>query len=912
MCATEMPDEPARIRSIPEDTNGAWNARRGTGPARTLTGRSTWRPAIMLLLERSEVLAELSRQLALAGGEAGRVVLVRGEAGIGKTSLLRHFAQTRDAAVPVLRGACDPLFTPRLFGPLLDMAPELGTELPDTTAEPGGRLRVFTTVLNALTRRHCLVIIEDVHWADEATLDLVSYLSRRIERTRSLLVLSYRDDEIGSMHPLRRVLGVLSGAGVARVGLAPLSLAAVRELAGTRAIDAVAVHRHTAGNPFYITEVLATGDGGVPATVRDAVLARAARMSSTARGVLDAAAVAGPRVEPWLLEAITLAAAASVEECLDAGMLRGHGDTLEFRHELAREAVLESLSPSRRVALHRGTLQALRAAPQTDAARLAHHADAAGDSSAVLMYAPQAARAALAVEAHRQAHAQYARAVRHADGLPADQLAVLLEAFALECQSVGNLREGTDARQRAATLRERLGDVPAQAVNLCFMGLMLANAGQSTQAGAAIGHALALLEPLPPCRELAFACRCRSFMYMLQRDNREAIEWGRRAIALAEQFNDLLTLASAYNSVGAATIHDDYEAGCRLLERSAALARQAGSEMFYCNAYVNLGSASGEVNRFERAEAYLALAIAHGEEHEMDHSYQRAWRAICLVHLGRWSEAGNLASGVLDGAKERAVAHNMAQLALGRLRARRGDAGVWSALDEALRLALDSGHLQRLAPVRAARAEAAWLDGDRSRCVAEAQAAYGLATARRHAWFVGELGFWLHLAGESIEIPGYAAQPYLLQIAGRWRQAGAAWRDLCCPYEQARALAIGDEAAQREALAMFERLGARPAVEALRDRMQQAGVRGLPRGPRASTREHPFGLTQREVQSLHLLCEGLRNAEIAQRLHRSVRTVDHHLASVFAKLGVDTRAAAIAVAQREGLVPQIGQARGAK
>ena len=140
-----------------------------------------------------------------------------------------------------------------------------------------------------------------------------------------------------------------------------------------------------------------------------------------------------------------------------------------------------------------------------------------------------------------------------------------------------------------------------------------------------------------------------------------------------------------------------------------------------------------------------------------------------------------------------------------------------------------------------------------------------------------------------------------------WREAAAAWQRLGCPYERALALAEGDAAAQLEALTVFDALGARPAAEAVRRRLKEAGVRGIARGVRPSTRANPRGLTARELEVLRLLCEGLRNAEIASRLHRSVRTVDHHVAAVFAKLGVDSRNEALLLAQREGLL-QSGQA----
>jgi DNA-binding CsgD family transcriptional regulator len=249
----------------------------------------------------------------------------------------------------------------------------------------------------------------------------------------------------------------------------------------------------------------------------------------------------------------------------------------------------------------------------------------------------------------------------------------------------------------------------------------------------------------------------------------------------------------------------------------------------------------------------------------------------------------------------------MALVALGRLRVRRGDPGAEQALDEALRLVGEPGTLQRLAPVRAARAEWAFARGDRAAVAAEVAAALPLAQAKRHPWFVGELACWGWRAGTIATAPDGCAEPYALEMAGRWREAAAAWQRLDCPYEQARALAEGDSGAQQQALAIFDRLGAAPAAEALRRRLREAGVRGVARGARESTRAHPCGLTTAEMKVLRLMAEGLRNAEIAARVHRSVRTVDHHVAAVLAKLGTDSRQEAVRRAEREGWLAPAGQ-----
>jgi DNA-binding CsgD family transcriptional regulator len=848
----------------------------------------------MELLERETSLQELATAWREAAAGEGRVALVSGEAGIGKTSLVERFTREHRASGRVLWGACDALFTPRPLGPLHDMAGQVKGSLPALLSSDANRTALFSAVLAELQTCPTIAVFEDVHWADEATLDLLKFLGRRVTRTTALVVLTYRDDELGPQHPLRTVLGdMATSPAVRRVALSSLSETAVRSLVGERAIDPVALHRQTAGNPFFITEVLSSAEGGLPATVRDAVLARAARLSPSALAVLQAAAVIGPRIEPWVLSDITGAEAMAAEECLAMGVLVTQGEGLAFRHELARQTILDAVAPHQRLVLHGLVLEALKssAVTRSDLARLAHHAQAAGDREAVLAYAASAARRAATAGAHREAAALYDLALRFAGDVPPHERGLWLEERARELHTIGALEECVTTYQQAIDLWRAVDQPRKEGGNLARLALILFHIGQAAEAERASHRALEILQALPPSPELAVAYRMQAHLRMLHRDCGDAIAWGQRAIELAESFAEREILVDAYTTVGAALLLTDYERGRETLERSFRVAHEIGHDSGATNVYANLGSISCEIFRLHRAEAFLQEGLAYAGERDLDllKKYLLAWQALTWVFLGRWTQVIGVAREALHGLGVTAIGRIPALMALGRLQARRGDADPGAPLDEALELATQRQTLQRLGLVRAARAEAAWLAGDNERTLEEARAAYELAVSKRHPWITGELAFWRWRAGDDVALPDWVAKPFALQIAGEWRAAAAEWEQLGCPYEQARALADGDAEAQRAALEIFDRLGARPAAEDLREKMRTAGVRNIPRGPRSATRDNPFGLTARQLEILNLLAEDLSNPEIAARLHLSPKTVDHHVSAVLAKLDVHSR-----------------------
>jgi DNA-binding CsgD family transcriptional regulator len=752
-------------------------------------------------------------------------------------------------------------------------------------------------------------VVEDLHWADEATLDLLRFLARRIGTVPVLIVGTYRDDEVGAAHPLRVTLGDLAGAGlVRRVRLEPLSRRAVATLAGAGA-DHDRLYETTGGNPFFVTEVLAAGGEEIPVTVLDAVLARAARLSPPARKVLDAAAVAAPPVATWLLAEVATAEPGHLDECVEAGMLQEQAGGMAFRHELARLAVEQALLPGRRADLHRRTLAALLARPPHahDPARLAHHADAAGDAAAVLAHAPPAARQAAALGAHREAAAQYARALRFAGGLAPAPLAELLERHSYECHLTGQIGDAVASSQRALGCWRELGDRRRQGDTLRWLSRLAWFQGDGQAAERAGRDALELLEGLQPGPELAMAYSNLAQLRMLAGDTDATVAWGGRAAELAERLGRTDILAHALNNVGTAEALAGRAGGHAKLERSLALARAANLEEHVARALNNLASTAVEQRDYPLASRWHAEGIAYCTEHDLD-----AWRLSMLADRaetdlaqGRWTAATDAVEAVLRDPRAPPVVRLDALVVLGRVRARRGDPGVWPVLEEALALASGAGGLQHLGPVAAARAEAAWLAGDPGTALPLLERvleAAGRGGDGGSGWLVGELAYWRWRAGGPGHVPAGAAEPFALQLAGDWEAAASRWRALGCPYEAAIALADGDrEASLRAALAELGRLGARPAAAAVGRRLRELGVRGVARGPRPTTRANPANLTARELEVLALLADGLRNADIARRLFISSKTVEHHVSAILSKLGARTRSEAARAAARLGV-----------
>ncbi|HET7203461.1 MAG TPA: AAA family ATPase [Steroidobacteraceae bacterium] len=853
----------------------------------------------MDLLEREDVLGELAGWLAEVPRGGGRVVLVGAEAGLGKTVLLQEFAR-RHPRARFLWGACDALFTPRPLAPVLDVARQAEGPLLQAIRARADRDEIFDAALSEMERRPAVLVFEDLHWADEATLDFVKLLGRRVAGTRALVVLTYRDDEVRAGSPLQTVLGDLPRATTRRVTLTPLSAEAIAALAGTAGPAVQELHRVTGGNPLFVTEVLAAPGTTVPGTIREAVLARAARLTSGGRRIAELVSVVPAAAEGWLVEALLHPTADAVDDCLRVGMVRHSDGSMAYRHELVRRAMEASLPGGRLRELHAAVLVALATRNDVAPARLAHHAAGAEDGPAVRKYAIEAAAQAAAVGAHREAASHYAAALKQ---VGADDIVArgdLQEKLSYEYYLTDQIALALEHRRAALdawTVLDqplRRGDAQRWLSRLSWF------LGRRADAEHYSRDAIVTLEALPVGRELALAYSNQAQLDMLAFHADAAVAWATRAIELAQAMHDEEVLCHALNNRGAALLFGRAGEGLNDLERSLRIALEHNFQEHAARAYTNLASTAVSVRQYETGRRYLAEGIAYCEPRDLDswRLYMLAWQARERFECGAWLEAAEAAEAVLAETAS-PIVRLPALTSLAHLRLRRGDSDVEAPLAEARALAATASEIQRTAPLLAALAERAWLAGELEALVPELRHGFELACAQRNPWITGDVAAWLWRVGALPAASMPVAEPYALELAGRWRDAAGSWRRLGCPYEAAWVLAVyGDEDALRAALAEFDRMGAAPAAQFTRRRMRASGVRRVPRGSRATTLGNPYRLTRREAQVLELMCSGLRNAAIAKRLFLSTRTVDHHVSAVLTKLGVATRVEAIAIAGR--------------
>jgi DNA-binding CsgD family transcriptional regulator/tetratricopeptide (TPR) repeat protein len=853
----------------------------------------------MALLERDEELTRLRATLQPAQGGRGSVVLVSGEAGIGKTSLVRGFLDDARGRTRVLTGACDDLTTPRALGPFRDMAAADGP-LEQALAAGVSRDAALDAVREELTDPHrvTVAVVEDAHWADDATLDAVRLLGRRAASMRLVLVLTYRDDEVGREDPLFRVLGDLVGPQVLRLRPSRLSDRSVARLARQAGLrDPAELVRLSAGNPFYVQAALADPSAGVPLTARDAVLARLHRLSPGAQRALERLAVVPGGLDSWLLPQVLGEEEASLTEAEQRGLVEVTGPMVRFTHELVRRIVEEDAPGTALVRHHRAVADALVAAGG-DPGRVLHHAVAAGSLQHVLTYGPVAAREASRLGSHRQALTSYGQVLAHAGALDPPVRAALRTEQAYELQLAGRHGDASEAAAQAVRDWEAVGDAGKLAEALLVLSRAAYFDGGQSAARPPAERAARVLEPMLRSPVHAMALAHLSRLDMLDHRDEEAVREARAAIDLAREVGHPPAEAGALVNLGAALLELGDEEGLARLQEAADLARREGLHETGIRACANAGAHLLRVPRLDEAAGWIELGLLLAADSEVAYGeyHLRDLRAELLLRRGDLAAAEEELEVLADPADDAGVARARPLALLARVLARRGDESAADRLAEAERVARTSGELFRLGPVLAAQAEVAWLTG-----AAPPEADLpGQDAAWR--WFTGDRLFHVRRGGGPARpFPG-CPEGFALDLAGRATESAGAWDRAGQPYEAALARAWSDDTDEAlQGLAELDLLGVPAAAARVRARLRTRGVASVPRGPITRTRANPAGLTDRQVEVLRLLADGLTNAEIAERLVVSVRTVDHHVSAVLGRLGVGTRKEAAARAAELGL-----------
>jgi DNA-binding CsgD family transcriptional regulator/tetratricopeptide (TPR) repeat protein len=861
-------------------------------------------PAPVALLERDQELARLERMVSRARGGRGGLVLVTGEAGIGKTSLVRALRQRLSRAVPLIVSGCEPLSVPVPLMPVRDLMEAATADLAPLAGDD--RPAVARSLLAALERRAPVVaVLEDLHWADPATIDIVRLLVRTIESTGVVLLATYRDDELGAHRDLSMLVGDLAtNPAVRRLALARLSASAVQALAEPAGLDASRLLSVTGGNPFLVVESVAAG-GRLPHSVRDATTARAARLGPHARAVLDAAAVIGQRVPLAVLRAVAPATDGAIEECLSAGALvDAGGATVAFRHELTRQAVEESISPARRARLHERVIEALEASGQAvEHARVAHHAEQAGARGIALRHATLAAREAERLGVHADAARQYERALAQRPANPR-QRGELLVGFGRVGWLAGRVEEAMLALREAVAIGQGLADPSLQGRAVRWLHRPLWELDRWQEARQACLDAIALLERTDHADELAHAWgelisldACGLNPPRAVADSGKALEQADQAglgeVRIDVELSQVLARCLQGEADGA-----DVLADCRARAQAAGWHWQA----IKCYAVACMVAA---VNRaHEQIDELVPEALAFYEERQALPARDVVLGCVARSLLDR----GRLEEAIAWTAKARRGTNlelSMAPVVAAVARLRRGEVEGDRLLAEVRAALTGVSDMYRLPMLHAALAEAAWLRGDGDALRAHVRAGLAVRGVEQVPRAAGELALWALRCGEPLPSLPRQPHPVRLELAGNWRAAVRAWRGQDAPYEAALAALPGDAAAGREAVATLHRLGARAAARAF---ARERAARGAPapRGPRPSTRMNPAGLTLREREILLRMAAGATNREIARTLHLSERTVAHHVSAVLRKLQAPTRTAAAEAARGLGMLSAAG------
>ncbi len=864
----------------------------------------------MELIERAEFLTSLQTKFETVAKTEGHCILLTGESGIGKTSLVKAFCNEIKDDFEIYQGTCDALFTPRPLAPLYDIALQIGNGLRINAGDTADRTGIFASFFHEFSNHEkaFVIVFEDIHWADEATLDFIKFLARRITRLKCFFILTYRDNEIPLHHPLRNVLGQLPSGSFTRIQLNPLSKEAVHKMAKEKGYNGEDVYSIAGGNPFYVTEILASYSHGIPESIKDSVLSVYNGTEERTKQIWDLLSVIPVGLELKYLEKFEPQYAPAIEACLEAQIILVKEGSIFFKHELYRRAVETFLSPLKRISLNKKILDLLREdfEQNGDIERIIHHAKNANEHEFVVQYSPLAARQAAIVGAHTEAAKLYLSAIEFYQGKDKDLLLQFYEGYAYECYLTNQNKEAIIYSSKSLELWKEKNNVVKIGVCLRFLSRLWWLDGVVKKAESYALQAIESFNDQPSSPAKAMALSNMSQLKMLLDQPTESITWGEQAIAIAKELGDEESLAHALNNVGSVYMNmpASGQKGIELLQQSLEIALRRSFHEHAARAYSNMGSNALKMKNYAFAKKILDEGIKYCEERDLDSSraVKLSLRSLLNLETGCWNEAYLIADDLLKNENHLTSFIIVLLTVKGTILMRRGDPDAYSFLLEAATKAFESTELQRIVPILVALLEYEWLTGkpvikttDLDRCKAKID--QSMYTIEKN-----EFVFWLQKTRNQGLVLADVYEGYDVSSEQKAQHASALWKKAGCPYTQALTLFEGNEDDKRNAIKIVHELGADAVYEKMKLEMRNSGIKSIPRGIRKSTQSNPAFLTGRELDVLQLLKEGMQNKEIAAGLFISAKTVDNHISSILYKREVNSRTKAVNEALRQEII----------
>ena len=860
----------------------------------------------MELVERDGFLATLNSKLKTVSGGEGHTVFLSGVAGIGKTSLIKAFCKDVLSFYNVYTGTCDALFTPRPLAPLYDIAWQIRNDFWQDIGNMSDRALLFTRFYHELAHqlKPSIIVFEDIHWADEATLDFVKFLARRITQLKCLFILSYRDDEIHSGHPLTNFTGQLPRDSFSRLELTYLSQETVKRMALGKGYDGDYVFKMTGGNPFYVNEVLASYNTDVPESIKDVILSAYHRSNETTKKIWDLLAVIPDGLEIRYLEKYEPGYAQAIEACLQSQILVIKDRFIFFKHELFRKAVENSLSPLKRISLNERILELfIKSFEQNNQIeRIVHHAKNANEHEVVVHYAPLAAAHAASVGAHIEAAKLYLTAIEYYQDTDKNILLRFYEDYAYECYLTNQIKEAIIYTTKSLHLLTEKSNVEKTGNCLRFLSQLWFFEGKLRQAENFAKQAIDVLDKRPSSTAKAMAYCNMSQLKIRSDEPEDCIFWGEKAIAMGRELDNEEILTYALNNVGfiQARMYLSKEKGIGLLKKSLDIALRNSYHEHAARAYANLGHNEVIVKEYQLAKNTLEAGLKYCEERNLDSwtDYMLSSKARLLLETSFWNEAYKIADTLLKNENQIPLVKIQGLVTMARIKMRLGDSDAVTLLMEAKIKAFEAMEMQRIIPVVVALLEYEWITGDSLIEQEEISSVLSRAEKVGDIHENSELAFWLSNTKNETWKPKLVHEGYRVNNEKMVTESAVIWEELDCSYQQALILFQGQETQKKKAISIVNELGAKAVYEKMKFDMRAFGIKRIPRGVNKTTQQNPSLLTDREIDVLKLLNEGLQNKEIASKLFISAKTVEHHISSILFKLDVNSRSKAVREAVR--------------